>query len=58
MNPVRYGEMKPASIRKKFKDTAFAAKVDRATITTGCTHLGVSIDDHIANVVKFLAPLE
>ena len=58
MNPVRYGEMKPSSIKKKLKDTAFAAKVDRSTITTGCEHLGVSLDEHIANVVRFLAPLD
>ena len=55
MNPVRYGEMKPGSIKKKLKDTAFAAKVDRSTITTGCEYLDVSVDDHIANVIKFLA---
>ncbi|MBL9201756.1 MAG: hypothetical protein JNL39_14695 [Opitutaceae bacterium] len=58
MNPVRYGEMKPASIRKKIKDTAFAAKIDRATIFTGCEHLGVPVDDHIANVIRFLAAFD
>ena len=58
MNPVRYGEMKAASIKKKIKDTAFAAKVDRATIYTGCERLGVSIDDHVGNVIRFLAALE
>jgi putative nucleotidyltransferase with HDIG domain len=57
MNPVRYGEMKPASIKKKFKEPSFAAKVDRSTITLGCEKLGVAIDDHIANMVGFLAPL-
>lgn len=58
MNPVRYGEMKPASLRKKVKDTAFAAKVDRATIYTGCECLGVTVDDHIANLVRFLAAFD
>lgn len=58
MNPVRYGEMKASSIRKKIKDTAFAAKVDRATIYTGCEHLGVTVDDHVANVIKFLGNFE
>ena len=58
MNPVRYGEMKPASIRKKIKDTAFAAKVDRATIFTGCEHLSVPVDDHVANVIRFLAAFD
>ena len=57
MNPVRYGEMKASSIKKKLKDSAFAAKIDRTTITTGCEHLGVSLDDHIANLIRFLAPL-
>lgn len=57
MNPVRYGEMKPASVLKKFKDRAFAAKIDRATIELGCEHLGVPLEQHVANVARFLAPL-
>ena len=58
MNPVRYGDMKASSIKKKIKDTAFAAKVDRATITTGCEHLGLSVDDHVANLIRFLAAFD
>ena len=58
LTPVRYGEMKASSIRKKVKEPAFAAKVDRATIYTGCEHLGVTLDDHIANVIKFLAAFD
>ncbi|HVU16645.1 MAG TPA: hypothetical protein VHD32_06960 [Candidatus Didemnitutus sp.] len=58
MNPVRYGEMKASSIKKKFKDSAFAAKIDRPTIQMGCDHLGISLDDHIANMVRFLAVVE
>lgn len=58
MNPVPYGEMKVASIRKKVKDTAFAAKIDRATIHVGCEHLGVALDDHIANLIRHLAGFE
>lgn len=57
MNPLRYGEMKASSLKKKFKDRGFAAKIDRATIELGCQHLGVSLDEHIANLVRFLAPL-
>jgi predicted hydrolase (HD superfamily) len=57
MNPVSYGDMKVSSIKKKLKDSAFAAKIDRATITFGCEHLGVSVDDHVANLIKFLATL-
>jgi predicted hydrolase (HD superfamily) len=58
MNPVRYGEMKASSIKKKIKDTAFAAKVDRATIYTGCEHLGITVDDHVANLIGFLAAFD
>jgi predicted hydrolase (HD superfamily) len=58
LNPVRYGEMKASSIKKKIKDPAFAAKVDRATIVTGCEHLGVSVDDHVANLITFFAKLD
>lgn len=57
MNPVRYGDMKASSIKKKFKDPGFAAKIDRSTIQLGCDKLGVSLDDHIANLIRFLAPL-
>lgn len=57
MNPVPYGQMKASSIRKKFKEPSFAAKIDRTTIQMGCDRLGVSLDDHIANLILFLAPL-
>jgi predicted hydrolase (HD superfamily) len=49
--------MKASSIKKKIKEPSFAAKVDRSTIFRGCEHLGVALDDHVANVVKFLAPM-
>jgi putative nucleotidyltransferase with HDIG domain len=58
LNPVPYGQMKASSIKKKIREPAFAAKVNRATIYTGCEHLGVSLDDHVANVIKFLASFE
>ncbi|MSU47181.1 MAG: hypothetical protein EXS42_08705 [Lacunisphaera sp.] len=34
-----------------------AAKVDRAMIQMGCDKLGVPLDDHIANLVRFLTQL-
>jgi predicted hydrolase (HD superfamily) len=57
MNPVPYAEMKPSSIRKKFKEPSFAAKIDRAVIELGVQHLGIPLDEHFANVGRFLAPL-
>jgi predicted hydrolase (HD superfamily) len=57
LNPVPYGQMKASSIRKKIKDTAFAAKVDRKTIDLGCEHLGVTVDEHVDNLIKFFGAL-
>ena len=57
LNPVAYGQMKPSSIKKKFKEPSFAAKVDRNLINLGCEHLGVPLDDHIGNLVRFLGSL-
>ncbi len=57
MNPIPYGSMKPSSIRKKFKEPSFAAKIDRSVIQLGCDHFGIPLDDHIANLIRFLAPL-
>jgi len=57
LNPVRYGEMKASSIRKKLKEPSFAAKIDRATITLGCECLGVPVDDHVANLIRSLSVL-
>ncbi len=57
LNPVRYGEMKASSIKRKLREPAFAAKVDRNTIFLGCEHLGVSVDDHVSNLIRFFAEL-
>jgi putative nucleotidyltransferase with HDIG domain len=57
LNPVPYGQMKASSIKKKIKEPAFAAKVDRKTIYLGCEHLGVTVDQHVDNLIKFFGPL-
>lgn len=57
MNSVPFGEMRASSIKKKFNDETFAAKIDRSMITRGCDMLGISIDDHIDNLIKFLKDL-
>jgi putative nucleotidyltransferase with HDIG domain len=40
-----------SSIKKKFKDKAFARGVNREDITTGCAELEVPLDEHMANVL-------
>ncbi|HUJ45408.1 MAG TPA: HD domain-containing protein [Opitutaceae bacterium] len=57
LNPIPYGQMKASSIRKKLKEPSFAAKVDRHMIDLGCEHLGIPLDEHISNLIRFFAVL-
>ncbi len=57
LNPIPYGQMKASSIKKKIKEPAFAAKVDRKTIHLGCEHLGVTVDEHVDNLIRFFGAL-
>lgn len=52
LNPVPFKDMKPSSIKKKFDEKSFAVKIDRETVTRGCELLGVSLNDHIVNLIK------
>ncbi len=54
MNPVPYGEMKASSIKKKFSDKTFAAKIERETIERGCESIGIPLNNHINNLIQFL----
>ncbi len=58
LNPVPYGEMKVSSIKKRFAEKTFASKINRDTITFGCEHLGVPLDEHIGNLILFLKDFE
>ncbi|RIH86423.1 HDIG domain protein [Meiothermus luteus] len=43
-----------SSLKKKFKDKAFAARVDREGIVRGAAELGVDLDEHMAFVLEAL----
>lgn len=58
LNPVPYKDMKASSIKKRFNEKSFAAKIDRSTIMRGCDMLGIDIDTHAANMIEFFAELE
>jgi len=49
--------MKASSIKKKLREPAFAAKIDRSAIYLGCEHLGIPLDEHVANLLRFFAAL-
>jgi predicted hydrolase (HD superfamily) len=56
VRPEGVTTLKPKSVRKKLKDKAFAAKVDREEITKGVELLGVDISEHIQFIVDALKP--
>lgn len=47
-------EVKPASVKKKLKDKAFARSVSRADIYAGVEELGVDLEEHIAFIREAL----
>jgi len=58
LNPVPYGNIKVSSIKKRLNEKTFAAKVDRGTINRGVEALGVGLEEHIGNLIKFFSGLE
>jgi putative nucleotidyltransferase with HDIG domain len=58
LNPVPFDTMKVSSIKKRLKEKAFAAKIERESIYLGCEKLGVELDAHIGNLIKFFSVLD
>ncbi len=56
VRPEGIATLEPKSVRKKLKDKAFAAKVDRQIIQQGVELLGVEPADHIQFVIDALKP--
>lgn len=52
MRPNGIDDLAPKSVKKKFKDPAFARGVDREEVRRGAELLGVELDEHIANVIE------
>jgi putative nucleotidyltransferase with HDIG domain len=48
----KLGEVKVKSVKKKLKDRAFAAKVNRDDIEKGAQMLGIPLDDHIGFMIE------
>ncbi|MFW5693010.1 MAG: HD domain-containing protein [Thermoguttaceae bacterium] len=56
VRPDGVATLAPKSVKKKLKDKAFAAKVDRQVIHQGVELLGVDLGEHIAFVIEALKP--
>lgn len=57
LNPVAWGEIKASSIKKKFLEPKFAPGINRDHITEAVALFGITIDEHIANLIQFLGAL-
>jgi putative nucleotidyltransferase with HDIG domain len=44
-------DLEPSSVKKKLKDRGFARNVSREDIARGAEVMGLSLDEHIANVI-------
>ncbi|MCA9386026.1 HD domain-containing protein [Candidatus Dojkabacteria bacterium] len=51
MRPTGYEGMKVKSVKKKLKDKAFAAKINRDDIAYGVEKLGLEMSDHIQKLI-------
>lgn len=51
VRPEKLVGMAPSSVKKKMKQKSFAAAVKREDIEKGAELLGVTLDDHISNVI-------
>ena len=56
VRPEGVATIKPKSVRKKLKDKAFAAKVDRSEIAAGVELLDVDLAEHIQLIIDALKP--
>ena len=56
VRPEGIATLEPKSVKKKLKDKAFAAKVDRDIIKSSVDLLGVDMDIHIQFVIDALKP--
>ncbi len=52
MRPNGFEGMEVSSVKKKFKDKAFAAKIDRDEIKFGLDKLNIELEDHIKFLVQ------
>lgn len=52
LRPNGFADMKPSSVKKKLKDTAFAATVNRADITESVDLIQSTLEDHLQFLIE------
>ena len=57
VRPEKLNGMAASSVRKKMKQKSFAAAVKREDIENGATLLGLTLDEHITNVIAAMQPI-
>jgi predicted hydrolase (HD superfamily) len=57
VRPTGIDGLEPKSVKKKLKTPSFAAGVHRDEVYAGAELLGLSLDEHIANVIAALQPI-
>src|SRR5918995_2035698 len=57
VRPTGIDGLEPKSVKKKLKQPSFAAGVHRDEVYAGAELIGLSLDEHIANVVRALRPI-
>jgi len=58
MRPTGFEGMKAKSVMKKFKDKAFAAKIDRGEIKTGVNGLKLDLKEHIQKLIEVFGQMD
>lgn len=56
MRPTGIMDLEASSVKKKFKDKKFAAKIDRALIQRGCDMLGMELSEVISICIEGMRP--
>mgnify|MGYP001161013905 FL=1 len=49
-------DLEAKSVRRRMKDKAFARAVPREDLKQGAEEIGLSLDEHITNVIRFMRP--
>jgi predicted hydrolase (HD superfamily) len=58
LNPIPFSDMKPTSIKKRLKEERFAPGIDRSHINAGVVDFGITIDEHVDNLIAFFTDLD